>query len=505
MRIATKYTWCNLKTTLIVSHPSIIRQNKSPSPSMVLRGADTEKGHQRRGSPKHSNHAAAMCLRLLFSRQCYRTLLVVIPAFSCMQYFIFNPFATRVAQQQDVRSSFISHTMTYPKPRRKIVLLGPHDRYNFGDLIFTSVVAKLLVSRAGFSPDDLLFGGMVTVDMEKYGGYNILSMKQIQSLSQEDTDQGPYDIIYLGGEAVGCNFDCGVKMLPDERTKTEARRERIHDCPYLVPKNLLLPPSMPQDEFQMKNYAVINSMGGTPCNECKKAIETADYIALRDKNPLFPDSAVMMKELYPNKISEAAEEVLQDLFPGGVNTRQKIIAVQHRDIPTEEARLELALALDKVSKAGHATIVFFVAGTAPNHDSLSCYKQIAQMMTEPSIVYEEENMWKSVGLISQAEAVLSTSLHVRIIAFLYLRPRLTWCGLEPKHPQFIALWDTDESPRCLKSKNETWSVLQRYYGPNPNITQAATAIAYEKTVKKYLESFDSWSSLVGWRRYSTRS
>jgi len=126
-------------------------------------------------------------------------------------------------------------------------------------------------------------------------------------------------------------------------------------------------------------------------------------------------------------------------------------------------------------------------------------------MTEPSIVYEEENMWKSVGLISRAEAVLSTSLHVRIIAFLYLRPRLTWCGLEPKHPQFIALWDTDESPRCLKSKNETWSVLQRYYGPNPNITQAATAIAYEKTVKKYLESFDSWSSLVGWRRYSTRS
>jgi len=473
---------------------------------MVLRGADTEKGHQRRGSPKHSNHAAAMCLRLLFSRQCYRALLVVIPVFSCMQYFIFHPFATRVAQEQDVRSSFISHTMTYPKPRRKIVLLGPHDRYNFGDLIFTSVVAKLLVSRAGFSPDDLLFGGVVTVDMTKYGGYKILSMKQIQSLSQEDTEQGPYDIIYLGGEALGCDFNCAVSMLPDERMKTEARREKINDCPYLVPKHLLLPPSMSKnDTFQIKNYAVINSMGGFPWNGCKKAIETADYIAFRDKNPLFPDSAVMMKELYPNKISEAAEEVLQDLFPGGVNTRQKIIAVQHRDIPTEEARLELALALDKVSKAGHATIVFFVAGTAPNHDSLSCYKQIAQMMTEPSVVYEEENMWKSVGLISQAEAVLSTSLHVRIIAFLYLRPRLTWCGLEPKHPQFIALWDTDESPRCLKSKNETWSVLQRYYGPNPNITQAATAIAYEKTVKKYLKSFDSWSSLVGWRRYSTGS
>ena len=95
--------------------------------------------------------------------------------------------------------------MLIPKarPSRKIVLLGPHDRYNFGDLIFTAVVAKLLVSRAGFSPDDLLFGGLITVNMTKYGGYNILSMKQIQALSQQDAVHGPYDIIYLGGEAVG--------------------------------------------------------------------------------------------------------------------------------------------------------------------------------------------------------------------------------------------------------------------------------------------------------------
>eukprot|EP00985_Skeletonema_marinoi_P031351 scaffold37662_cov135-Skeletonema_marinoi.AAC.4 len=419
------------------SHPSVNRQNKLPSPSMVLRRADTEKGHQRRGSPNNSNHAAAMCRRLLFSRQWYHTLIVVIPVFSCMQYFIFYPTATRgVAQEQDVRSSVISRTMTDPKSKRKIVLLGgPHDRYNFGDLIFTSVVAKLLVSRAGFSPDDLLFG--------------------------EDTEQGPYDIIYLGGEALGCDFNCAVRMLPDELMKTEARRETINDCPYLVPKHLLLPPStsMPKnDTFQMKNYAVINSMGGTPCNGCKKAIETADYIAFRDKNPLFPDSAVMMKELYPNKISEAAEEVLQDLFP-----KNNCCSTSRHTYRRSSARACTCVG----------------QGTVPGHDSISCYKKVAQLMTEPSIVYEVENI-----------------LHVRIISFLYLRPHLTWCGHErPKHPQFIALWDTDESPRCLESKHETWSVLQRHYGPNPNITQAATAIAYEKTVKKYLKSFDSWSSL----------
>jgi hypothetical protein len=171
---------------------------------------------------------------------------------------------------------------------------------------------------------------------------------------------------------------------------------------------------------------------------------------------------------------------------------------------TQVPKKKLALALDEVSRMGNATIVFFAAGTAPRHDSFSFYKQIAEMMKEPSIVYEVENMWKTVALIAQAESVLSTSLHVRINAFLYLKPRLTWCERGKKHARFIDLWDTEESPRCLTRKSETWSVLQRYYGANPAITQEATAIAYEKAVMKYVESFDSWSRLVGGRRYRAR-
>ena len=40
-------------------------------------------------------------------------------------------------------------------------------------------------------------------------------------------------------------------------------------------------------------------MGGqrfTPA--CNAAVQSADYVAFRDKDPLVPDSAVMVKELY---------------------------------------------------------------------------------------------------------------------------------------------------------------------------------------------------------------
>jgi hypothetical protein len=139
--------------------------------------------------------------------------------------------------------------------------------------------------------------------------------------------------------------------------------------------------------------------------------------------------------------------------------------------------------LDAVSKHSNATIVFFAAGTAAGHDSFDMYKKVASLMKEPSAV------------ISQAEAVLSTSLHVRIMAFLFFKPRVTWCT-EPKHARFIELWDAKDAPQCLKTLNQTWSVLSDYYGSDPKITQDKTKVVYDETVKKYLESFDKWSSLL---------
>ena len=49
---------------------------------------------------------------------------------------------------------------------RKVILLGPHDRYNFGDLLFCKVLKRLLVNRAGYSESsDILFGGIVSINM----------------------------------------------------------------------------------------------------------------------------------------------------------------------------------------------------------------------------------------------------------------------------------------------------------------------------------------------------
>ena len=317
-------------------------------------------------------------------------------------------------------------------------------------------------------------------------------MKTIQTRSREDTIKGPYDIVYTGGESAGCFHEMAVNFLPDEKSKNIARSEQIYGCGYLVPKSLLVPPS---DMCKPTNLAVANSIGkGQVVNpDCGRAIDSADYVAFRDIDPLYPDSAVMTKELYDGKeIDNVARVVLEELFP--INTRKKYIAVQFKE--KLDFRIEqLATSLDTVSRETNMTIVFFAAGTAPGHDSLALYKEVSLSMKEPNIVYEAENVWNVVALVSQAEAVLSSSLHVRIMAFIYFKPRVTWCT-ETKHELFIDNWDADDSARCVRDLRRTWMVLSQYYGEHPEVSQNETKLVYAKTVKKYLESFDKWSTML---------
>ena len=418
--------------------------------------------------------------------------------YNSLQHY-YNPtyttaFATTLQQAEKslLPQQENSHDRHETLRERKVILLGPHDRYNFGDLLFCKVLKRLLVNRAGYSESDILFGGIVSINMTDYGGEgNIRSMKQLQQMSREDseTGKGPYDIIYAGGEALACSHDCAVSMMFNETYKKLAKQEKIYDCGYLVPKHYLVP------EYEVEhpsNFAIINSMGGTISPKCAEAANTADFGSFRDpKFPSYPDSAIMTKELYAEEIDIMADQVMNEIFLS--TSERKYIAVQHRN---KTANLEkLAASLDVLSEESNATIVFFAAGIVHNHDSFDMYSKVATLMTHPSIVYEATNVWKVVALISRSQVLISTSLHCRIIAFIFFRPRITWCR-GGKHENFISKWDSKDAAGCMTSGTDIWPVLSDYYGPDPKITQEKTKEKYERVVNKYLMGFDSWSTIL---------
>ena len=58
-----------------------------------------------------------------------------------------------------------------PRPKRKIVLLGPHDRYNFGDLLFEKIVSRLLVDRAVEAQFKKIFPEILKLEKENERKY----------------------------------------------------------------------------------------------------------------------------------------------------------------------------------------------------------------------------------------------------------------------------------------------------------------------------------------------
>ena len=179
----------------------------------------------------------------------------------------------------------------------------------------------------------------------------------------------------------------------------------------------------------------------------------------------------------------------------------RLVVVQSR-AANQGDPAKLAAALDEVALQRNATVVFFAAGTVRGHDSFAFYEKIRDSMSRPAIVYKAEHLWKVVGLVSMADVVLSTSLHVRIMAFLHGKPRVTWCEAGGKHERFIRLWDITGSARCVSVRrfDQTWAALHKHYlGGNdadPGVSRTETLALAEKHVEKYLESFAAYSELL---------
>ena len=111
-------------------------------------------------------------------------------------------------------------------------------------------------------------------------------------------------------------------------------------------------------------------------------------------------------------------------------------------------------------------------------------------------MYTEENIWGVVAVVREARVVLSTSLHVRIMAFIYNRPRFTICSTG-KHFSFVELWDLQDTFPCLgfTAFASVPPLVQKALATS-DVASAATQPAIDRAIAQYLEGFDKWSKLL---------
>lgn len=477
------------------------------------------------------------------------------------------------AQRQEV----LRHRRKNKRRNRKVVLLGPHDRYDdFGDILTERVISGLLVNRSGYvfnhiddQQNTVLLGGIVTRDdMDKHGltpNKTIYSMKAIREKSGSDFVNGPYDIVFTGGNGEGSSvlsesYSAAIERLETDGLRKSAMDDQFYGCPYLFPKELLLRPinrTAPGVEKKhakgsvltlphpKKNYAVVADgfehqtllRGGQeqPARaSCKRALHSADHGWFQNGEIVPPDSSIMTRALFDDEIEKIYKMmVLPELFSYSSKALAfkkedddaNYVVVQHDEYIFQSTSSpayikDLAAALDEVSRQlGNATIVFFDAGlvrpgrttaaTTYKKSLNSLSSSVAKQMKQPSIYFEHRHALKAVALIRGARAVLSTNLHVRIVSFLYQKPRVTWYG-GLKHKRFMETWEARDVAALgiISSVQKTWKDgLHPFFTVVDDadddeteeaamVTQDETAEAAEKAIQAYLETFDRWSNLL---------
>ncbi len=343
------------------------------------------------------------------------------------------------------------------------ILFGAFDRHNFGDLLFPHITAALLEGK------NLIFAGLAERDLSCYGGHRVKAISRLAA----DWGECPVNLIHVGGELLTCDMWQAAVMLlpPDEAQQIIARfdrqpEERLEWARSKLGISALAPYTLPRSLFSHGSRIIYNSVGGVELGERDAAMRTevlanlkaANAVSVRDKQTLsqleeagvtarlIPDPAVMVAELFGEKIRQHAQEseIAQVLkaFPQGY------IAVQFSaDFGDDATLMEIATQLDQVSISTGYGVAFFRAGAAPWHDDLLCYQRVSARMHNPSVkIVTSLNIWDICALIAYSRVYCGSSLHGRIVAMAFALPRISMihpgqANRPTKQAAFAATWE----------------------------------------------------------------
>lgn len=316
---------------------------------------------------------------------------------------------------------------------RPLILFGPCDRHNFGDLLFAHVAAALLPGR------ELIVAGLAARDLRVYGGHAVRALGEVRAT----LDTQPVDLLHIGGEILTCTVWQAAMILQDAAeapaliryleprpAERAAWLQRVlgagEEAPYLAGRR----------GWPALRRVLYGGVGGVALAACEPALQTevraklaaADAVSVRDtltqrqlqavgiQASLLPDPAVMVAELFaePLRAHGARDEVarVRQQHPQGY------LAVQCSEDFTDDATLtQLAAQLGEIARETGLGLVLFRAGAAPWHDTLATLQRLAARVEgTPVHVFESLHVWDICALLAASRGFAGSSLHGRIVA-----------------------------------------------------------------------------------------
>ena len=187
------------------------------------------------------------------------------------------------------------------------------------------------------------------------------------------------------------------------------------------------------------------SVGGVALADCEAALQaevqaklaTADVVSVRDavtqrqlqaagiQASLLPDSAVMVAELFAERLREQAGQgevaLMRQHYPQGY-----LVVQCSEDFADDATLTQLADQLAQIARETGLGLVLFRAGAAPWHDTLATLRRLAARLDgTPTRIFESLQLWDICALIAASRGFAGSSLHGRIVATACALPHVS--------------------------------------------------------------------------------
>ena len=388
------------------------------------------------------------------------------------------------------------------------LLLGAYDRHNFGDLLFPHIAAALL---PGSRP---IFAGLAERDLRPFGGHRTHALVRLAA----ELGNLPVRIIHMGGEILTCEaWQAALMLQPPAEAPALIARLDAHPAERLdwARATLGLPslaPYVAGRRLFPRAQLIHAGVGGAGLqhsppalrDEVIAALREADMVGVRDRQTLthlhaagvpahlMPDPAVLTAERFGATIrahaSRGEPAAIGQRFPRGY------LAVQFSADFGDDATLDtLAAQLSEAAAASDCGIVLFRAGSAPWHDTLDCLERLASRLAPATAqVFRSLQLWDICALIAGSRGYCGSSLHGRIVATAFARPRLNVLPPQRSEPgkvqAYIDSWEAPALPATAPVDMLAARLGEALAADTGNLRRAADSLAdrYQRSFTAHL-------------------
>ena len=329
--------------------------------------------------------------------------------------------------------------------RPRVLLVGAYERDNFGDILFLLQTEQYLPAEA-----EVVAGAPFGADMSALLDRHVIGYGPL-------LETGTFDHIWtVGGEVGGADLRHAFRMCASEeqleqwRTGGEpVRAQLIREQVGTIPIDS---PYLPRPAAYPKNLATpttINSVGFTgvsrlPAHRQQVVLDisrSADRISVRDET----SSEWLTSKGIAHTVAPDLVHTIARTRPRSGARDESLALVQLSQPEIKRRGMEVfAEAIARSEQLARYRIRFFLAGTAPGHDSVEVYeeliKQIHRIAPERQLeISDRRRPYDLVDEIASAGLWVGLSLHGRIISGAYGLPRVSFT--KRKVDAYAATWD----------------------------------------------------------------